>query len=462
MQEHSMHTLERIFVASALVVPLAAALQFQTTGSRVAIAPVSVDDQPGFTAPFVPPPPLGNATRFVAPTGSNSNPGTQSLPWREIAYAASHMHAGDIVDIADGMYASPITIGIQGTAAQPVIFRAVGIAAIVSGAGTNSVDRDALFVTFASHVIVHGLKIQNAFRAGVRVDQSDHVTIQACACTNNGRWGIFTDFSDDLALLGNECSGSVLEHGIYHSNSGDRALIRGNWCHDNWSSGIQINADPSQGGDGICSECVVERNLLQRNGLGTGLGGGGAAINLASVRNCTIRNNVLVANRASGIVLWDDGQGTQWGSKNNFVLHNTVLMNANEGRFAILFSNGSTGNHIEDNVLVGGARGAITFTNDSLPGLVSDFNVLYSLSNWSLVVEDVTGQTYTFAAWQAQGHDLHSLHQNPNFTNAPSGDWSLAPGSPGRDTGVDAGVASDYQGSPRPRGAGFDMGAYER
>lgn len=434
----------------------------QSVAPLAPLHPVGFDDPPGFTAPFVPPAPAGRATRFVAPNGNDSNPGTSAQPWRQIAHAASQAQPGDVIDIADGVYSSPIEIDVQGTAAQPVVFRATGANAIVSGAGTNSTDRDAIFITFAEHVVVHGLKIQNAFRSGVRVDQADHVTIQACVCSNNGRWGIFTDFADDLKLLGNECYGSVLEHGIYHSNSGDRAVIRGNWCHDNWSSGIQINADPSQGDDGISSECVVERNLLVRNGLGTGMGGGGAAINLASVRNCVIRNNVLISNRATGIALWDDGQGSQWGSKNNLIAHNTVLFEPAQGRFAVLFWNGSTNNVLKDNVLVGGARGAISFTADSLPGLDSDHNVLRSLSGWPIVVNDLSGQTYNLTAWQALGHDTHSFGGMPVFTNAAGGDWSLAPGSVGRDAGVDVGITRDYQGSPRPRGTGFDIGAYER
>ncbi len=456
-----------VFSAFALgvVVVLAGApafAQISQTSGHVRTGPVSVDDPPGFAAPFVPPPPSGVATRYVSPTGSDANPGTQAAPWREIRWAATHVSAGDIVDIADGTYASPIVISADGTAAHPIVFRATGSNAIVSGAGTNTTDRDAIFVTFAAHVIVHGLKIQNAYRSGVRVDQSDNITIQACVCSNNGRWGIFTDFSDDLHLLGNECYGSQLEHGIYHSNSGDRALIRGNYCHDNWSSGIQINADPSQGDDGISSFCVVERNFLLRNGLGTGMGGGGAAINLASVRNCTIQNNLLVANRASGIVLWDDGQGSQWGSRNNLIVHNTVRHNAGEGRFAFLIANGSTGNVLKDNLLVGGARGAISFTSDSLPGFVSDHNVLFSQGGWPIVQNDLTGQSYTLATWQALGHDAHSFAQNPAFTNPAGADWSLASGSVGRDTGIGVGVPRDYQGGVRPLGAGFDMGAYER
>lgn len=430
--------------------------------AQTPISPLSFDDPQGFAAPFVPPAPAGAATRFVSPYGRDANPGTQSAPWREIAWAATHVSAGDIVDIADGTYASPITISVHGSAAQPVIFRATGDAAIVSGAGTNATNRDAVFVTFAEHVIVHGLKIQNAFRSSVRVDQSDHVRIQACVCSNGGTWGIFTDFSDDLSLLGNECYGSVREHGIYHSNSGDRALIRGNYCHDNFSSGIQINADPIAGGDGISSECVVERNFLLRNGLGTGMGGGGAAINLASVRNSTIRNNVLIANRATGIALWDDGQGTQWGSRDNVIVHNTVRHDAGQGRFAFLIWNGSTGNVLKDNLLVGGARGAISFTADSLSGFVSDHNVLFSQGGWPIVQNDITSQSYTLAQWQATGRDVHSYAQLPLFTNASGGDWSLSSASVGRDTGADVGVPRDYQGGVRPRGAGFDTGAYER
>lgn len=460
MQESS-SVLARVLVSLVLAGPLVAQ-GAQPTGARRGVPPVSVDDPAGFTAPFAPPAPTAAATRWVSPAGSDSNPGTQAAPWRQIAYAATRVHPGDVVEIADGTYSSPIEITIGGTAAQPIVFRASGSGAIVSGAGTNATDRDAVFVTFADHVLIHGLRIQNAYRSGVRVDQSDHVTIQACVCSNNGRWGIFTDFSDDLALLGNECHGSQLEHGIYHSNSGDRARIRGNWCHDNFSSGIQINADPSQGDDGISSECVVERNLLLRNGLGTGSGGGGAAINLASVRNSVIRNNVLIANRATGIALWDDGQGAQWGSRGNVIVHNTVRHDAGQGRFALLLWNGSVDNVVRDNLLVGGARGAISFTSDSLAGLDCDWNVLFSQGGWPIVQNDVTGQGYTLAQWRALGHDAHSSAASPVFANAAGGDWSLASGSVGRDTGVDAGVERDYQGSLRPRGAGFDMGAYER
>ncbi|HYC78930.1 MAG TPA: choice-of-anchor Q domain-containing protein, partial [Planctomycetota bacterium] len=75
---------------------------------------------------------------------------------------------------------------------------------------------------------------------------------------------------------------------------------------------------------------------------------------------------------------------------------------------------------------------------------------------------DVAFVPYTLAAWQALGHDLQSVAAPPAFAAPATGDWSLVPGSPGRDQGVPATSLVDYQGAPRPAGAGRDVGAYER
>jgi hypothetical protein len=424
----------------------------------------------GFSAPFVPPAPAGAATRYVSPAGSDSNDGlTPQTAWRQISWAASHVGPGAIVNIADGAYAGPVLIyNLAGTQAAPVIFRATGNAAILTGSGsTNNDNKNSIFIGSSSWITFHGLKVYSSLRAGVRVSLSHHVTIQGCVFGNHQKWGIFTDYADDLSLLGNECYGSIDEHGIYHSNSSDRGVISGNWCHDNNASGIQINADPDFldpiGGyvpDGISSYCVVERNFLQDNGVV-----GGAAINLASVRNSVIRNNVIVNDawiNSTGIAMWDNAAGTQWGCKDNLVEHNTVAYASQKGRYAIGFMNGSTGNTIRNNVLRGGRRGALSFTADSLSGLTCDYNVLYSVDNWPIVVQDdVVYLTYTLASWQGLGFDAHSFHANPAFTNEAGNDLSLLPGSAGRNTGADALAPVDYRKSPRAA-TNVDMGAYEQ
>ncbi len=424
----------------------------------------------GSSAPFVPPPPVGSATRYVSPQGSDANDGlTPQTAWRQISWAATHVGAGAIVEIANGTYAGPVMIDtVIGTQANPVIFRASGGNAVVVGAGTtNNSNRNSLFIGNSSWVTIHGLRAFASNRAGVRVSLSSHVTIQGCVLGNHPLWGIFTDYADDLALLGNECFGSVSEHGIYHSNSGDRAVIAGNWCHDNNASGIQINADPAFltpiGGyvpDGISRHCLVERNLCTNNG-----NAGGAAINLASVRESVIRNNVITNGlylNSSGIAMWDDAAGAVWGCKNNLIEHNTIVYASGKGRYCVTMLNGSTGNVLRNNVLVGGRRGAFAWVPDSLPGLVSDANVVWSVDNWPVVVrDDAVFTAYSLTQWQALGYDAHSFHAQPSFTSASTGDWSLAPGSAGRDAGIEYGVATDFGNAPRPVGP-VDIGAFER
>jgi predicted outer membrane repeat protein len=55
----------------------------------------------------------------------------------------------------------------------------------------------------------------------------------------------------------------------------------------------------------------------------------------------------------------------------------------------------------------------------------------------------------------------HSLVGDPKFIDPLNGDYHLQFGSAAIDRGVEAGVYIDLDGNSRPRGAGFDIGAYE-
>jgi hypothetical protein len=88
-------------------------------------------------------------------------------------------------------------------------------------------------------------------------------------------------------------------------------------------------------GDGITTKAVIEKNIVYENGKL-----GGAAINLASVRNSTIRNNLIYNNEAGGIAGWGDGNGPEWGCKNNRILNNTIYFRSGQGRWAISLKEG--------------------------------------------------------------------------------------------------------------------------
>lgn len=387
---------------------------------------------------------------FVSPGGSNANSGLAlGNAWATLQRAADTVVAGDTVHVADGSFAG-FDLRTSGTAAEPIVFVADSSAALITS--NNGVTPDGINVETASYVVIDGFVVNNRTRAGIRVALGDHVTIRNCSCGNNGRWGIFTGFVDDLLLEDNETYGSVLEHGIYASNSGDRPVMRGNHSHDNNANGIHMNGDASQGGDGLISDALIENNVIHGNGAN-----GGSGINMDGVTDSVIRNNLLYDNHASGISLYRiDGAA---GSTGNLVINNTIL-NAADGRWCVNIRDGSTGNTLRNNILYNqhSFRGVIAIDAASASGFSSDYN---SLMNRMSVDGDNT--VITFAAWQSAGYDANSFLAVPadHFVN-PAGNFHLLASSPAIDTGTALGApGQDIEGAGRPVGAGFDVGAYE-
>ena len=146
---------------------------------------------------------------YVSPSGSDANACSQASPCRQIRRALALAAAGDTILVADGSYLGFDVDGIHGTAARPITIRAQGTGAQVAPTTDRSDNRDTIFVTFSSYVVLDGLRASNATRAAVRVDQSPHVTIRNGVFGNNSRWGIFTGFARDLLLENNETSFSA-------------------------------------------------------------------------------------------------------------------------------------------------------------------------------------------------------------------------------------------------------------
>lgn len=392
---------------------------------------------------------------YVSTNGSDSNDGSRNTPWGTIQYALDQLEPGHTLTILPGTYNEEPVMSRSGAANNKIYIKGQSLDTTLLD-GSNA-DRDLFFVEDADYIEISNLTISGAPRAGVRLSRSNNIEIRNCLIANNGTWGIFTDFSDDTTISNCDVYGSVEEHGIYISNSSDNAIIRNNLVHHNHGSGIQINADPSMGGDGISSACLIENNLVYENGWG-----GGAAINLASVRESTIRNNIVAYNYAGGIAAWDDGQGWQWGCKDLIIVHNTIYFRPLEGRWALSLKNGSTGASVYNNILCGGGRGGFEFNSNVLAGIEIDYNIYYRF-NSAFVVSIEDGSEYTMQRWRSTLYDVNSFFDVPGslFLDAAGGNFHLDGLSSAIDRGIDVGLDQDFEGDARPQGAGPDIGADE-
>ncbi|HZV68842.1 MAG TPA: right-handed parallel beta-helix repeat-containing protein [Saprospiraceae bacterium] len=396
------------------------------------------------------------ATKYVSNSGNNSNSGNSlAQAWLTLQWAEDHIGAGDSVWIANGTYTG-FDVRTTGNAANPIVFISIGNSAVINlPCGTT----DGINVENANYIEIKGVRVINQPRNGIRLVNAHHCIVRNTYCDNNFERGIFTGFTDDLLLEFNECLNSIDEHGIYVSNSSDRSIIRYNICHHNNRGGIQINADESQGGDGISTDPEIYGNVIYENGAA-----GGAAINLDGVQSAFIYNNLLYENHATGIALFrEDGAQP---SINAVVVHNTIV-NAANGRWCILAVNGSSGAQVYNNILIHQGtnpslpRGSIALDPDAVPGFASDYNMV--INKLSKVGD---GAFVTLATWKTYGYDEHSFLAGPvaNIFITPGSDYHLLTNSPAVDAGSSTfsfGVNTDIEGIIRPQGAQHDIGAYE-
>jgi len=145
--------------------------------------------------------------------GADTNPGTQSQPWKTIQRAADTMAAGDTVMVLAGSYASErVQVTVSGSAEAPITYQ-------VSGAVTMKG-----FHIQANYITISGFQIAN---------------------TDYKRWD------------------EEVSAGIYVSGSNN--VIENNYIHDSAIDGIYIFGPPSN--PTASSNNIIRNNRLYHNEL---------------------------------------------------------------------------------------------------------------------------------------------------------------------------------------------------
>jgi hypothetical protein len=112
-------------------------------------------------------PSRSGVTYYVSTSGSDTNAGTLSAPWRHINYAASKANPGDTVQVMGGTYNEIVTIPNSGnaTAGYITFMSYPGQTAIVDGTGLSvgSSGQTGLFSLEGTHsyIIIQGFEIRN-------------------------------------------------------------------------------------------------------------------------------------------------------------------------------------------------------------------------------------------------------------------------------------------------------------
>src|SRR5690348_17749263 len=103
-----------------------------------------------------------NSSFYVSTAGSDSNPGTETAPWRTIQHAADTARAGSTVNVEGGIYEELVSIHVSGNASDGFItFRSDPGATAVLDAGhlTPSGRQGVLSIHNQSYVRIEGFEI---------------------------------------------------------------------------------------------------------------------------------------------------------------------------------------------------------------------------------------------------------------------------------------------------------------
>jgi nitrous oxidase accessory protein NosD len=413
-------------------------------------------------------------TIIVAPGGSNGNPGTVTAPLATPDFAVAKASAGAVVCLRAGTYQLTTHVVIDKSL---TIQSYPGEWAVIAGDNTDASTVGEIIFVAANDVTIQDLEVSGASFYGIHVNSyllgfpPANTKILRTKVHDSGYTGIKVYQGDNVQIVNSEIyatgtrigggSGADILATIPSASnpSGPGATMTGNYIHDAPTSGIVIKAG--------AVNALIEGNRVERvaSGIYNGGDSGGQFFRNGATSeciNCTVRNNLVLNTSAVGLACWG-AQGAQ-------IVNNTVINAANSIQAAFFAPPDSLGfactnATVRNNIFVSSSARPMIHLVSPGPGNSFDYNLYYNTSGtYNIWWESASFTAYwnSVAAWQAAvGQDPHSLAtQDPTLDSANS--YKPLAGSPAIDHGVTLGnVPTDYLGTLRPQGAGFDIGALE-
>ncbi len=401
-----------------------------------------------------------SATYYVSPDGDDSNPGTLERPWKTIQKAANSVQGGDMVLVKAGQYDERVLLptGKSGTAQAKIIFKAD--------------------------------QIRSVYMKGFRGDRNNYIRIEGFNITHNaGGWlggGIWLD-GNNWEIVNNyfyEVPGAAVQptwqagrttNNIYLANNHiykcNKGFVVGgdSWLVENNEVERLVYYNEDADYSRFFGTNHIIRNNYFHGTLAEEIGSSHVDGFQTFENNGNIAQNIVIeGNRVYGFFHQGMMMTGADGSHSNIIVRNNIFRDSASWGICAY---GITGLKVYNNVFANIASSGIGFrvANSGTPttGEIKN-NIFYNVSAdyWAesnCILDARNNLLYHPSRTKDPAKFPNDIvNKDPLFLDPAQGGFELRENSPAIDAGISlTGFAYDIQGTSRPQGRAWDIGAYE-
>ncbi len=393
---------------------------------------------------------------FVSTTGNDTHRGSFSRPWRTLTKAKTSAVPGDIVYAMNGVSATAqdslnasLAITHAGSSGNPIALVAYPGATVTVGSATGQTYGVIAPSGDYGYWVLAGLTLRGASEAiNVTGTSNWRLVGNDISCPNGSGTGacVNTSSTSQIKFFGNNV----------HDNGSATGSSLVNYESAQFSGANNIEAAWNQiGNTRGCRALMFSASGTSQSGL-------------------LVHDNYVHDAVCDGISFAnvDPAQGTVT-AYNNIVQHVGAgpAPAGGESTYACISAGGSGMGSVQilNNTFYDcGARG-----NADSGGILATTPVALTNNIFSLVAGESYVTASTSTSLLSGSHDLFwgagaapapfssPVDADPLFIDIANANFHVQPTSPAIDAGTNTGVAGDYDGTPRPQGSAYDIGAYE-
>jgi IPT/TIG domain len=425
---------------------------------------------------------------FASPGGSDSNNGSFASPFKTILKCRDTMSAGDTCYLMDGFVANTndgqgfhatMLLRSGGNQGAPIAFVAYPGATVTVGDPTGSNDQQygirgdgagwttisgggGNFTVAGGGLISLGMRGHGGWRViGLKVIcpscNGQEGALEGSALNDGNMSRIY---GNEVTQIGTSLSSGTSKqyHAVYFTTDSNHIDFGWNHIHDNRTCrALQFHSSPITGNSG------------------------------QDQYDLHVHDNLIHGDRCDGINF-----ATVDPSKGTVEAYNNVIYNVGTGpgppdgdaNYSCIYSAGTTNTGaagkgqvlVYNNTLYNCSARAVQLNDSGWGGAIGSYdsgaglsikatnNIIYATGGGAYLEQgsNATGDhNIFFGGGAAPSGFTNSINSDPLFASLGSFNFHLQSNSPAVDSGLNSGVATDFDGIPRPQGKAFDIGAFE-